>query len=79
VFFRVEEPDLPPYAEQLAAFKAEKGVGPHDILAGWCSPSFSPGWCSPSPERHLRLNRRSSHQPYPFPSPDCLRAIFRPS
>jgi hypothetical protein len=33
VFFRVEEPDLPPYAEQLAAFKAEKGVGPHDILA----------------------------------------------
>jgi hypothetical protein len=34
VFFRVEEPDLPPYAEQLAAFKAEKGVGPRDILAG---------------------------------------------
>ena len=32
-FFRAEEPDLPPYAEQLAAFKAEKGVGPHDILA----------------------------------------------
>jgi hypothetical protein len=27
VFFRVEEPDLPPYAEQPAAFKAEKGVG----------------------------------------------------
>ena len=33
VFFRAEEPDLPPYAEQLAAFKFEKGVGPHDILA----------------------------------------------
>jgi hypothetical protein len=33
VFFRAEGPDLPPYAEQLAAFKAEKGVGPHDILA----------------------------------------------
>jgi hypothetical protein len=34
VFFRAEEPGLPPpYAEQLAAFKAEKGVGPHDILA----------------------------------------------
>jgi hypothetical protein len=33
VFFRIEEPDLPPYAEQLAAFKAEKGVGRHDILA----------------------------------------------
>ena len=33
VFFRAEEPDLPPYAEQLAAFKAEKGVGPHDIVA----------------------------------------------
>jgi hypothetical protein len=32
VFFRVEEPDLAPYAEQLAAFKAEKGVGPHDTL-----------------------------------------------
>jgi len=27
VFFRAEEPGLPPYAEQLAAFKAEKGVG----------------------------------------------------
>jgi hypothetical protein len=27
-----EEPGLPPYAEQLAAFKAEKGVGPHDTL-----------------------------------------------
>ena len=33
VFFRAEEPGLPPYAEQLAAFKAEKGVRPHDILA----------------------------------------------
>jgi hypothetical protein len=33
VFFRVEEPDLPPYAEQLAVFKAEKSVRPHDILA----------------------------------------------
>jgi hypothetical protein len=32
VFFRAEEPDLPPYAEQLAAFKAEKGIGPHDTL-----------------------------------------------
>jgi hypothetical protein len=32
VFFRAEDPDLPPYAEHLAAFKAEKGVGPHDIL-----------------------------------------------
>ena len=32
VFFRAEDPDLPPYAEQLAAFKAEKGVGPHDTL-----------------------------------------------
>jgi hypothetical protein len=28
----LEEPDLPPYAEQLAAFKAEKGVSPHDTL-----------------------------------------------
>jgi hypothetical protein len=27
----LEEPD-PPYAKQLAAFKAEKGVGPHDTL-----------------------------------------------
>jgi hypothetical protein len=32
VFFRAEEPGLPPYAEQLEAFKAEKGVGPHDTL-----------------------------------------------
>jgi hypothetical protein len=32
VFFGAEEPNLPPYAEQLAAFKAEKGVGPHDTL-----------------------------------------------
>ena len=32
VLFRAEDPSLPPYAEQLAAFKAEKGVGPHDTL-----------------------------------------------
>ena len=32
VFFRAEEPGLPPYAEQLAAFKDAKGVGPHDTL-----------------------------------------------
>ena len=32
MFFRAEEPGLPPYAEQLAAFKAEKSVGPHDTL-----------------------------------------------
>jgi hypothetical protein len=32
VFFRAEELDLPPYAEQLEAFKAEKGIGPHDTL-----------------------------------------------
>jgi hypothetical protein len=32
VFFRAEGPDLPPYAEQLASFKAEKGLGPHDTL-----------------------------------------------
>jgi hypothetical protein len=32
VFFRAEDPDLPPYAEQLAAFKAEKGVRQHDTL-----------------------------------------------
>jgi hypothetical protein len=32
VFFSSEEPGLPPYAEQLAQFKAEKGVGPHDTL-----------------------------------------------
>jgi hypothetical protein len=32
VFFPAEEPGLPPHAEQLAAFKAEKGVGPHDTL-----------------------------------------------
>ena len=28
--FRFEEPGLPPRAEQLAAFKIEKGVGPPD-------------------------------------------------
>jgi hypothetical protein len=32
VLFRAEDPSLPPYAEQLASFKAEKGVGPHDTL-----------------------------------------------
>jgi hypothetical protein len=30
--FRFEEPDLPPYAEQLAAFKAENSIGPHDTI-----------------------------------------------
>ena len=34
VLFRAEDPSLAPYAEQLAAFKAEKGVGPHDTLPG---------------------------------------------
>jgi hypothetical protein len=33
VFFRAGEPGIPAYAEQLAAFKAEKGVGQHDIVA----------------------------------------------
>jgi hypothetical protein len=32
VFFRVEKRDLPPYAEHLAAFKAENNVGPNDGL-----------------------------------------------
>ena len=32
VFFRAEKPDLPPYAEHLAAFKAENNVGPNDAL-----------------------------------------------
>jgi hypothetical protein len=32
VLFRAEDPSLAPYAEQLAAFKAEKGVGTHDTL-----------------------------------------------
>jgi hypothetical protein len=32
VSFRAEGPDLPLYAEQLASFRAEKGVGPHDTL-----------------------------------------------
>jgi hypothetical protein len=32
VLFRAEDPSLAPYTEQLAAFKAEKGVGPHDTL-----------------------------------------------
>lgn len=31
VLFRAEDSSLPPYAE-LAAFKAEKGAGPHDAL-----------------------------------------------
>jgi hypothetical protein len=29
---QVEEPGLPPYAEQLAAFKVENAGGPHDTL-----------------------------------------------
>ena len=32
VSFRAEGPDLPLYAEQLASFRAEKGVCPHDTL-----------------------------------------------
>jgi hypothetical protein len=32
VFFSAERPDLPPYAEHLASFRAEKGVGPVDTL-----------------------------------------------
>jgi hypothetical protein len=32
VFFSAESPDLPPYAEHLASFRAEKGVGPHDTI-----------------------------------------------
>jgi hypothetical protein len=33
VFFRYEQPDLPPYAEHLAAFKgAQNNVGPNDAL-----------------------------------------------
>jgi hypothetical protein len=32
VFLRIEGPDLPPYAEHLAAFRAEHGVGPNDIV-----------------------------------------------
>jgi hypothetical protein len=32
VFFGCEDPDSPPYAEQLAQFRAERGVGPRDIL-----------------------------------------------
>jgi hypothetical protein len=32
MFFRAEEPGLPPHAEQLAAFKDENGVCPHDTL-----------------------------------------------
>lgn len=32
VFLRFESPDLPPYAEHLAAFKAENNVGPNDAL-----------------------------------------------
>ena len=32
VFLRVEGPDLPPYADQLAAFRAENGVGPNDTV-----------------------------------------------
>jgi hypothetical protein len=32
VFFSVEEPDLPPYAEQLAAFKAEHSIASSDLI-----------------------------------------------
>ena len=32
VFFRFEEPGISSHAEQLAAFKAEKGIGPHDTV-----------------------------------------------
>jgi hypothetical protein len=36
VFFRAETsppgPGLPPYAEQLAAFKTKNDVGPHDTV-----------------------------------------------
>ena len=32
VFVRFEKPGLPPYAEHLAAFKAENNVGPNDAL-----------------------------------------------
>ena len=32
MFFRAEEPGLPPYAEQLVAFKAENCVCPHNTL-----------------------------------------------
>ena len=32
VFFNVEKPGLPPYAERLEAFKAENGVGPNDVV-----------------------------------------------
>jgi hypothetical protein len=38
VLFRAEDPSLAPYAEQLAAFKAEKGVG-RTTLSRWSSPS----------------------------------------
>ena len=30
--FRVEEPGVPPHAERLVAFKAEKHVGQHDSV-----------------------------------------------
>ena len=33
VFFRFDEPDPRSYDERLAAFKAEKGVGPSDTVA----------------------------------------------
>jgi hypothetical protein len=32
VFCSFEEPGLPPFADRLAAFKAENGVGPQDTL-----------------------------------------------
>ena len=32
VFLTFEEPNLPPRADRLAAFKAENGAGPSDIV-----------------------------------------------
>lgn len=32
VMFRVEAPGIPSRAAQLAAFKAEKSIGPHDTV-----------------------------------------------
>ena len=32
VFLRFEGPDLPPYAEHLAAFRTENGVGPNNTV-----------------------------------------------
>jgi hypothetical protein len=33
VMFRVEEPGIPHHAEQLAAFKSERNVGPRDQVS----------------------------------------------